>query len=645
MRKHKNISDIVTWLVALIVCVITVIVPIGYFLVSYEHLMGGLETEAEIKARIITQIISANPEMWQFEQVRLKEYLSHRPAKMIAETRRIFNIDNEVVAESADPLPPPVMARSVDLFDSGFVVGRLEVSRSLRPLLIRAFLTGGFMAALGATAFFILRIMPIRAIRRAEGELRENREHLERTVAARTADLTRANEQLMHEIRERMQMETAVRHQANHDYLTGLPNRRSLLSSLSSEIMQAQGSRKRMALMYMDLDRFKGVNDMLGHFAGDLLLKKVAERLGGCIGESDIVARIGGDEFNILLTDIGPNEEAAYVAQEIIACMARPFKIRGRELSISSSIGISIYPVDGESAGALMMNADTAMYHAKKQGRNTFQFYSSVMSAKTSEQMFFENSLFQAIARGELVLYYQPQIDTTTDTISCAEALVRWIHPERGLLSPRRFIPVAEETGFIVPLDSWVLRTACAQAAAWLEKGYPPHRIAVNLSSRLLQKPELADMIAGILHDTGLEPKWLEIEITESTAMQNMEATISNLVSLRRMGITLAIDDFGTGYSSLSYLSKLSVDKIKLDRSFIREITESPDDLEIVKAIIAMARKLKLRVVGEGVENEEQFEYLRLHGCDELQGYYFSRPLPEEEFEKLLSSRNKPIAA
>ncbi|MBZ0157662.1 MAG: EAL domain-containing protein [Alphaproteobacteria bacterium] len=457
-------------------------------------------------------------------------------------------------------------------------------------------------------------------------------------VEERTEELYAANRQMQQEISERKKMEERIKHQASHDFLTGLPNRMLFMEHLAMALAKARRERTLLAIMFIDLDRFKNINDSLGHAAGDQLLKDVAVHLRECLREEDTVARIGGDEYTVLLSSIARAEDIAGVARKILSLFERPYSVESHTFHISASIGISTYPDDSEYAETLLKNADIAMYYAKEQGRNNFQFYNPSMNVRTLERMILENRLRQTLDRGELVVHYQPQVSIETRQIAYAEALVRWEHPELGLLNPMHFIPLAEETGFIIPLDEWVLRTACAQNRAWQDAGYPPLCVTVNLSARQFQQPNLVELVLQVLHETGLRPEFLELEITESTAMQNIELTIPNLARLNEMGVRFSIDDFGTGYSSLSYLKKLPIQKLKIDKSFIRSLMKDPDYKAIVTAVIAMAHNLKLKVVAEGVENREQFMFLDENKCDAVQGYFFSEPLPAEEFEALMAS-------
>ena len=444
---------------------------------------------------------------------------------------------------------------------------------------------------------------------------------------------------VLQEITERKRVEEAMRFQALHDPLTDLPNRMLFMDHLTLELAETRRNRKMLAVMFLDLDNFKSINDTLGHSIGDKLLKEVAGRLKTCMRETDTIARIGGDEFNILLADISYPDDAVPIAKKIMSIFKGPFKIENQELYVTASIGISICPNDGENAETLLKNADIAMYHAKGQGRNNYQFHSSAVNVRTLERMLLENDLRRMIECGELVLHYQPQLNVGSRQILCAEALVRWRHPELGLLSPSKFLPVAEKIGVITYIDEWVLRTACVQARAWQESGYKPIRMTINLSTRQFQKSNLVKMISRILEETGLAPELLELDISESAVMQNIEFTIANLTRLADIGIGISVDNFGLGYSCLSSLKRLHVQKLKIDKSFIKELKADLTHQAIVNAMIAVAHTMNLEVVAEGVETDDQLTFLHSSGCDEMQGYLLGKPLPSDEFEKLVLLR------
>jgi diguanylate cyclase (GGDEF)-like protein/PAS domain S-box-containing protein len=439
------------------------------------------------------------------------------------------------------------------------------------------------------------------------------------------------------DISERKAADERIHFMAHYDALTNLPNRVLLHDRLLQALMTAPRRKTKVAILFLDLDRFKNINDTLGHSVGDLLLQSVAERLKSCVRSSDTVARLGGDEFIVVLPDLFDEDHAATVAQKIIDSISNYFPIRDIELHTSTSIGISLFPDDGVANEELIANADVAMYRAKENGRNNYQFFTPTMNNSSYERLTMENKLRRALERHEFVLYYQPQVNLQTGRVIGCEALVRWQHPEMGLVSPGVFIPIIEESGLIVPIGEWILREACRQNMAWQKEGLAPMSVAVNLSAVQFHQKNLTDMVAKVLDSSGLSPKWLELEITESGIMQNSEASVNKLHSLKQMGLKLSIDDFGTGYSSLSYLKRFPLDKLKIDQSFVRDITSNPDDAAIAGAIIGMAKSLKLRVIAEGVETREQINFLQNNGCFEIQGYYFSKPLPAEAFQKFVT--------
>ena len=439
-----------------------------------------------------------------------------------------------------------------------------------------------------------------------------------------------ASVHISRDISERKRYEERLRYLAHHDDLTDLPNRSLFVDRLRQEIIHSQRHEKLLAVLFLDLDRFKVMNDTLGHVTADRLLQDVAARLHACVREGDTLARQGGDEFVILLSDIDHREDAGRIAQKINNVIAEPFVINNRQLFITTSIGISIYPDDGEDDQNLIKNADMAMYRAKDEGRATFQYYQPSMGEQVRERLVMESSLRQAMQRGEFFLRYQARLNMKSGELTGVEALLRWQHPEMGEVLPDQFVPLLEETGLIEPVGDWVLRTACKQAKQWQKAGFPYLNMSVNLSARQFNNKGLANYIASLLHDTKLDASCLELEITESILMEHNETVVSALYELSKIGIRLAIDDFGTGYSSLSYLKRFPIQTLKIDRAFIKDIPYDPDDVAITLAIIALAKNMHLKVVAEGVETEQQLELLRQHECDELQGFYFGKPmLPE----------------
>ena len=443
----------------------------------------------------------------------------------------------------------------------------------------------------------------------------------------------------LQDITDRKAAEQQVQYLAYYDALTGLPNRTLFQDRLSKALASARRRREKLALLFLDLDDFKKINDSLGHSAGDLLLKEVAERLKRWAREQDTVARLGGDEFVVILTSLKDADGAALAADRLMKAMSAQFVIQGHVLSTSCSVGISVFPDHGRDGEALVKNADAAMYSAKELGRNNFRFFTQEMNSRAMERLTLENSLRVALEKKELFLVYQPQMDIATGQITGAEALLRWQHPELGLVPPNKFIPIAENSGLILSIGEWVLKTACAQALQWQDEGLPALPVAVNVSAVQFRHNRFLQVVRQVLDQTGLPPQYLELELTEGMLLSNADLTLSVLQELSEMGVKLSIDDFGTGYSSLSYLRHFPVSKLKIDRSFVCDITSDPDDAAITGAIISMAKNLNLKVIAEGVENEEQMSFLREHACDEVQGYYFSRPLSVENFSEKLRTQ------
>jgi len=438
------------------------------------------------------------------------------------------------------------------------------------------------------------------------------------------------------DISERIETQKRLHYLAHHDVLTTLPNRLSFQEHIRHALTHARRRDSQVAVMFMDVDRFKLINDTLGHHVGDFLLQEIALRLKECIREGDVVARLSGDEFTVLLEDITTRDEITPIAKKLITSFTKPFIYNEQELFSTASIGISIYPDDGADPALMMRHADIAMYSAKADGGNRYHFYTTAMNARADERLQLETSLRHALEREEFVLYYQPQIDTATGMITAVEALLRWQHPQLGLVQPLEFINILEETGLIVPVGEWVIKTACRQHITWLREGVGPLRIAVNLSARQFNEIELVQQIDTVLRDTGMQAHYLELEITENTLIQQTGRTMQTITELHALGVQLAIDDFGTGYSSLSYLRKIPIHTLKIDRSFVRDIINDPDDAAIVQLILDMAHSLKLNVVAEGVENNAQQVFLTERQCHSLQGYHFSQPLPETQLRPLL---------
>jgi diguanylate cyclase (GGDEF)-like protein len=446
----------------------------------------------------------------------------------------------------------------------------------------------------------------------------------------RDVTVRRTAEESLREEQEQLQ------HQATHDPLTGLPNRNLLTDRLGQAISYAQRYQRMVAVAFLDLDKFKHINDTMGHDTGDQLLRHVAERLSACVRDSDTVARLGGDEFVLVLYDQANDDITYHAMQRVLSSISQPMEIAGREMTITCSIGFAVYPQDGRDAETLIKNADTAMYRAKELGRDNFQFYTAELHTRINERLAMEAGLRRALEQGEFELHYQPRVDLASGKITALEALIRWNHPELGQIEPRRFVPLAEELGLIHRIGEWVLHEGCGQQSTWQRAGIADLPVSVNISAAQFLQKDFARMIARILLDTPLESSRLELEITESLSMQDPEATIRVLRELKEIGVRVTIDDFGTGYSNLNYMKQFPVDIIKLDQSFVQDIVRNPEDLAISDAVISMAHSLRLKVTAEGVESATQLALLAEHGCDEMQGFYFSAPLPVERCTTLL---------
>lgn len=427
-------------------------------------------------------------------------------------------------------------------------------------------------------------------------------------------------------------------HLAYHDMLTNLPNRLLFYDRMRQALAHARRYSGLVAVLFLDLDGFKAINDRHGHAVGDRLLQAVATRLKGNMRQSDTIARLGGDEFTILLTGIKSMKDVSRTAQKVLSVVSRPFAIDGHQLGVTCSIGVSVFPHDGSDTESLIKRADFAMYRAKNQGKANYQHFDITVVSQAPKQASFENDLRKAIVNHELRIHFQPQVSLATGQITGVEALVRWQHPEFGLLPPSEFIPLAEETGLIVPLGEWVLRSACIQNKVWQVAGYEPLPVAINLSARQFREIGLPETVARVLHETGLSPNFLMLEITETNAMQDVEYTISTLEVLKDMGLGIALDDFGTGHSSLSYLKRFPIDLLKIDKSFVQDAPDDPDDACIITAIVGLSQNLGMKVIAEGVETEKQLAFLRAIRCEQMQGFFFSRPLPTRRTLELFDS-------
>jgi diguanylate cyclase (GGDEF)-like protein/PAS domain S-box-containing protein len=555
--------------------------------------------------------------MFQRCNPRLEEMFGYAPGELLGQSTALFYPSAEEFEAARDPIYKQI--------GSGQTYTGEHQYRRKDGTLFWCKVVGKAINPARADRGSIWIYDDVGAERAAREQLEAARDALERAVAERTAELQAANQKLEAEINERKQAETRAQHLADHDVLTGLPNRRLLEDRLTQALALSYRNRKQTAVMFVDLDRFKNINDSLGHASGDVLLKEVADRLVRQLRVGDTICRIGGDEFVIVLPEIKRSSDAAHVAQKIIETVSQPVPVEERDLQVTASIGISVFPEDGRDAETLIRNADAAMYHAKETGRANYQFFTDQMNLAATRRLTLENDLRRAVQKGEMRVYYQPVNELQTGCAVAHEALVRWQHPTRGVIAPSEFIQLAEDTGLILKIGEWVLREACRWANfIGTDRGL---LVSVNLSPRQFLDPRLVELVAGVLRDSGLPPRLLELEITESTAMQHTDVTLATLVKLKELGVSIAIDDFGTGYSSLAYLKRFPVDKLKIDKSFVAELALGSDQKAIVAAIIGLAHTLGLKVCAEGVETESQLEFLQSCRCDYIQGYITGRPV------------------
>ncbi len=594
-----KVTRIVTALAATIALAVGVALPGAYFLSAYATGHAEIAAEGKLAASAISQLASLNPELWMFEDARIRGLLSMLGPLPEAERRIVTSGTGQVVAGQGAALPHPVMAAVNAVYDSGVTIGNVEIQRSLQGLLVSTAAIIALAGLLGATAFAVLRTWPLRLLRRA---------------LAQSA------------------------HLATHDTLTGLPNRALFRDRIEQSVAWSRREGTALAVLYLDLDRFKEVNDSLGHTAGDQLLIGVTKRLRACVRETDTLARLGGDEFAIVQVGTRQLADTEMLAQRLIDALAPGFDLDGNQVIVGVSVGIALRSatnvmMSNVDAGVLLQEADMALYRAKEEGRGIYRFFAPEMNRKLLERRALEADILEAISKDQFSLHYQPQLDLARRKIVGAEALLRWHHPLRGDISPEDFIPLAEETGLIVRLGDWVLREACRQAALWPDLGC----IAVNVSPVQFRRPCFIEQVKRALELSGLEAARLEIEITEGVLLHETDETLATLRRLRGLGITIAMDDFGTGYSSLGYLQKFRFDKIKIDRSFVQSLRADGQGAEIVRAVLRMSHALGIRVNAEGVEHEHQAAMLHEEGCEEVQGFLFSRAVDGAAFAELLA--------
>lgn len=612
MSQQQTDVRLIKLINTITVCVsiaVGVALPGLYFLTKFNHQDGEVTAFAHIHGSLVTSAINKNPHMWRFEEHKLMALMAdfsntehggvtHNKYHSV---HSLLNLDRSAILRNDQAvLPWPVLSHEVTLYDATKPVAFYRVEQTMRGMMIETLFVAGFGMLLAMLIAIPLRTLPLRALPQSQ----------QRLV-----------------------------HMAHHDILTGLPNRALLDDRLNQAILYARRYERQVTLVFIDLDNFKTINDSLGHDIGDELLKETAERMKRTVRQTDTVVRLGGDEFVIILFDQPEKAESiTNTLQKVRDVIAQPLAIGSHTLRVTCSMGLATYPEDGEDVTTLLKNADAAMYQAKALGRNNFQFYTPEMNSKLQERVFLQQGMLDALAKNEFVLLYQPQVHIQTGQIIGVETLIRWQHPELGLIPPLRFIPLAEETGMIVQIGEWVLRTACKQNKAWQALGMPPIKMSVNVSPRQFKEKNWALIVASALQESGLEAKYLELEITESLIMENVERAIAVMNELQDMGVQLSIDDFGTGYSSLSSLKHFPVARIKIDQSFICSLPGNDEDQSIAMAVIALGHKLKLKVVAEGVETEEQRAFLYENECDEMQGYHFSKPVPAASIEQMFAN-------
>lgn len=598
-RTPRQLTQVLTVVLS---SAMAIIPPAVTYSVEARSEVSILRVEAQISAKVITQLVSENPQAWTTLSERLGQILKQRPSSNTPEIRALFDRQGHNVARSADSLQGPFfLTVASDVFDSGQAVGVLKITRSQFDLLMDSALMGLFSTLLGLGFYAYMRMKPLRALAEAEKELYSL---------------------------------------ATFDSLTGLYNRLTLQHIVEQLLNETSRRKETLGVLFLDLDRFKQTNDTLGQDIGDKLLVEVARRLRLCVRASDIVARLGGDEFVLILTGTNGAKALAMVADDVLNSLAQPYQLPGGVVHSSASIGIAIFPYDGKGRDELMVRADQAMYQAKALGKNRYQFYSAEVTQDNTDRITLDNELRRALADDQFVLHYQPQVDLNTGRVCGVEALVRWQHPQRGLVHPDYFIRPAEENGLILPLGDWVIRTACRQLMQWRAAGLPDMAMSVNVSPIQFEARDFVDKLKSALEDSRLDPALLELEITEGILLKKPQEVLDRFHMLRKIGVLLAIDDFGTGYSSLSYLTELPVSRLKLDVAFVRTVDKDEKSRAICAATIRLAATLGLDVVAEGVETQAQLDSLKMLRCDSVQGYYFCEPLPVDEAFQYILHRN-----
>ena len=623
MNTYHSLAKIVTVVAGIISLIVFVAIPVGYFSVAYRYESELLQAEAERSANAVSEIIGTYPDSWRSDKRRLVTTLILSSSFTATHRNHIRDEQGNSIAFIPVELEWPILSRTAVLSDGNKIAGEVEVAKSWRPMLITTGVATLFGFLLALAIYFVLKILPLRALTRVVKRLDESQELLRAEIQAKEQALLEAQD-----------IGSAMRHQAMHDGLTNLPNRILLHDRLQQALLIGLREKKMLALIMMDLDQFKIINDTLGHHTGDIVLQQVAMRLQQVLRGSDTIARLGGDEFAILLTAVTGQAGVVIAAQKIMEAIHQPLKIEERVLHVAASLGIALFPEHGNQPEKLLRCADVAMYGAKR-AKSGFAIYDVEQDAQNTKQNFLQNDLQVAIEENQFILHYQPKIDLASNRICGVEALIRWQHPTEGLIFPDSFIPILEQNGLIKPLTRIVLKMALQQLTEWQQQGriLP---IAINISAINLQDPSFPDQVLEIMHNFNVQPTLLEMEITETALMQSPLQAIETVKKLCDIGIVISIDDFGTGYSSMAYLKKLVVAKIKVDKSFVIDMIKNENDNIIVRSTIDLAHNLGLTVVAEGVETAEAFERLKSLGCDTAQGYHMGRPLSVDKLNEWL---------
>ncbi|MEO8332587.1 MAG: EAL domain-containing protein [Gallionella sp.] len=620
---NTGLAKVVRIIAAIISIIVFISIPAGFFSIAYKYESEEIYREATLGADIVSETIYSNPDLWKFNEHRLVGALKQVQSRIYVHQSIVTDENGKTIAMLPAELDHPVFSRSVELTDGEKIVGKITVAESMRPLLFDTAMAGLYSSILALAIYFALKILPLRALNRVIRHLDESQKLLREEIQAKELALVEARD-----------MGITMRHQAQHDALTNLPNRVLLHDRLQQAILICRREKKTLALIMMDLDRFKSINDTLGHHSGDLVLQQVAKRLLYVLRVSDTVARLGGDEFAILLPSVNGHTGVVITAKKIIEAVKEPLKLENQMLHISASLGIVLFPEHGDDPAALMRCADVAMYSAKN-AQTGFEIYNVEQDLENTRKIYLQNDLRGAIEGNQLILHYQPKIDLATNRVCSVEALVRWQHPTEGLVFPDDFVPIAEQNSLIKLLTREVLRMALRQLSKWKTTGLALP-VAINISGVNLQDPTFSDQVVEILGEFSVSPSMIEMEITETAIMEDPMSAIKTVNKLRDIGIVISIDDFGTGYSSMAYLKKLLVAKIKVDKSFVMDMAKNANDLVIVRSTIELAHNLGLTVIAEGVESEEILEQLRSLGCDVAQGYYMSRPISADKLNEWL---------